>query len=162
MALASGTKLGPYEILSALGAGGMGDQEHDVSVQNWSEVMSISPDGRLLLNGEGAGSGPDYDVFVRASDGAAPVRVGDGIGYDFSPDMKWVLSSLTLRIPRQLFLIPLGIGETKQITHDLIDRGRARFLPDGKNVVFTGTEPGHYRAFSLNRMAVGGGSAIRK
>ncbi len=119
------------------------DQEHDVSVQNWSEVLSISPDGRLLLNDEGAGSGPDYDVLVRASDGAAPVRIGDGIGYDFSPDMKWVLSSLTLHMPRQLFLIPLGTGETKQITHDLIDRGRARFLPDGKNVVFTGTEPGH-------------------
>jgi eukaryotic-like serine/threonine-protein kinase len=119
------------------------DQEHDVSVQNWSEVLSISPDGRLLLNDEGAGSGPDYDVLVRASDGAAPVRVGDGIGYDFSPDMKWVLSSLTLQIPRQLFLIPLGTGETKQITHDLIDRGHARFFPDGKNVVFSGTEPGH-------------------
>jgi serine/threonine protein kinase len=120
------------------------DQEHDVSIQNWSEVLSISPDSRLvLLNDEGAGSGPDYDVYVRASDGAAPIRVGDGIGYDFSPDMKWVLSSLTLHIPRQLFLIPLGTGETKQITHDLIDRGRARFLPDGKNVVFTGTEPGH-------------------
>jgi len=105
--------------------------------------LSISPGGRLLLNDEGAGSGPDYDFYVRASDGAAPVRVGDGIGYDFSPDMKWVLSSLTLHIPRQIFLIPLGTGETKQITHDLIDRGRARFFPDGTNVVFTGTEPGH-------------------
>src|SRR5262249_18170084 len=56
---------------------------------------------------------------------------------------KWVLSSLVLRIPRQLFLIPLGPGETKQITHDSIDRSYARFLPDGRNVVFTGTEPGH-------------------
>ena len=97
----------------------------------------------MLLNEEGADSGPDYDVYVRASDGAAPERVGDGHGYDFSPDMKWVLSSLTLQIPRQLFLIPLGPGETKQITHDSIDRSNARFLPDGKNVVFSGTEPGH-------------------
>jgi Tol biopolymer transport system component len=106
--------------------------------------MAISPDSRqVLLNNEGTDSSPDYDIYVRASDGAAPVRVGDGIGYDFWPDMKWVLSSLTLHIPRQLFLIPLGTGETKQITHDSIDRGRARFLPDGKNVVFTGTEPGH-------------------
>jgi hypothetical protein len=54
--------------------------------------------------------------------------------------MKWVLSSLILHIPRQLFLIPLGPGETKQITHDSIDRSYARFLPDGKNVVFSGTE----------------------
>ena len=119
------------------------DQERDVTIQNWSEGAAISSDGReVVLNEEGAGSGPDYDVYVRATDGAAPVRVGDGHGYDFSPDMKWVLSSLLLHVPRQLFLIPIGTGETKQITHDSIDRGHARFLPDGKNVVFTGTEPG--------------------
>jgi serine/threonine protein kinase/Tol biopolymer transport system component len=120
------------------------DQERDVTIQNWSEATAISPDGRqVLLNEEGAYSGSDYDVYVRASDGATPVRVGDGQGDDFSPDMKWVLSSLPLHIPRQLFLIPLGAGETRQITHDSIDRSHARFLPDGKNVVFTGTEPGH-------------------
>jgi serine/threonine protein kinase/Tol biopolymer transport system component len=120
------------------------DREQDVTIQNWSDASAISPDGRqVLLNEEGPNSGPDYDVYVRASDGAPPERVGDGVGYDFSPDMKWVLSSLILHIPRQLFLIPLGPGETKQITHDSIDRSYARFLPDGKNVVFSGTEPGH-------------------
>lgn len=120
------------------------DQEHDVTIQNRSAVFAISPDGKqMLLESEGGDSGPDYDVYVRASDGAAPERLGDGRGYDFSPDMKWVLSSLILRTPRQLFLIPLGPGETKQITHDSIDRNYARFLPDGKNVAFTGTEPGH-------------------
>src|SRR5215470_10798997 len=120
------------------------NQEQDVTIQNWSDASAISPDGRqVLLNEEGPNSGPDYDVYVRASDGAAPERVGDGVGYDFSPDMKWVLSSLNLHIPRQLFLIPLGPGETKQITHDSIDRSYARFLPDGKNVVCSGTEPGH-------------------
>lgn len=126
-------------------AGGIGrDQEQDVTIQNWSDASAISPDGRqVLLNEEGANSGPDYDVYVRASDGAAPERVGDGVGYDFSPDMNWVLSSLILHIPRQLFLVPLGPGEAKQITHDSVDRSYARFLPDGKNVVFSGTEPGH-------------------
>jgi serine/threonine protein kinase len=119
-------------------------QERDVTIQNWNESSAISPDGRqILLNDEGVGSGPDYDIYVGATDGSAPVRVGDGHGYDFSPDMKWVLSSFPLHVPRQLFLIPIGIGETRQITHDSIDRGRARFLPDGKNVVFTGTEPRH-------------------
>lgn len=120
------------------------DQERDVTVQNWSEDSAISSDGKqVILNEEGTGSGPDYDVYVRGTDGSPPVRIGDGHGYDFSPDMKWVLSSLPLHVPRQLFLIPLDIGETKQITHDSIDRLRGRFLPDGKNVVFTGTEPGH-------------------
>src|SRR4051812_31161347 len=120
------------------------NREQDVTIQNWSDASAISPDGRqVLLNEEGANSGPDYDVYVRASNGAAPERLGNGVGYDFSPDMKWVLSSLILHIPRQLFLIPLGPGETKQITHDSIDRSYARFLPEGKNVVFSGTEPGH-------------------
>jgi len=120
------------------------DREQDLTIQDWSDASAISPDGRkVLLNEEGANSGPDYDVYVRASDGAAPERIGNGVGYDFSPDMKWVLSSLILHIPRQLFLIPLGPGETKQITHDSIDRSYARFLPDGKSVVFSGAETGH-------------------
>ncbi len=132
-----------FRILASAWGHGQ-DQEHDLTIQNWSDASAISPDGRqVLLNEEGAYSGPNYDVYVRASDGASPVRVGDGHGDDFSPDMKWVLSSLTLQIPRQLFLIPLGPGETKQITHDSIDRSYARFLPDGENVVFSGTEPGH-------------------
>jgi eukaryotic-like serine/threonine-protein kinase len=120
------------------------DQDRDVTIQNWSAVFAISPDGKQLLSfSDGPHSSPDYDTYVRASDGSAPVRIGDGAGYDFSPDMKWVLSSLTLHVPRQLLLVPLGPGETKQITHDSIDHDRARFLPDGKSVVFTGAEPGH-------------------
>jgi eukaryotic-like serine/threonine-protein kinase len=132
-----------FRILAAAQGPGQ-DREHDVTIQGWSDATAISPDGRqVLLNEQGAYSGPNYDVYVRAIDGAAPVRIGEGQGDDFSPDMKWVLSSLTLHIPRQLFLIPLGPGETKQITHDSIDRSDASFLPDGKNVVFSGTEPGH-------------------
>ncbi len=120
------------------------DREQDLTIQDWSDASAISPDGRkVLLNEEGANSGADYDVYVRAIRGEAPERIGNGVGYDFSPDMKWVLSSLILHIPRQLFLIPLGPGETKRITHDSIDRSYARFLPDGKTVVFSGTEPGH-------------------
>jgi hypothetical protein len=115
------------------------DREHNVTIQNWSDASAISRDGRqVLLNEEGANSGPDYDVYVRASDGAAPERVGDGVGYDFSADMKWVLSSLILHIPRQPFLIPLGPGQTTQITHDSIDRSYTRFLPAGKNCCKSG------------------------
>jgi len=34
MTLAPGTKLGPYEILSAMGAGGMGESSQPPSIQN--------------------------------------------------------------------------------------------------------------------------------
>jgi serine/threonine protein kinase len=120
------------------------DQDRDVTVQNRSAVSAMSRDGKkLLLLNDASDNGPDYDLYLRASDGSPPVRIGDGVGYDFSPDGKSVLSSLPLHVPRQLYLVPIGPGETKQITHDSIDHGQGRFLPDGKTVVFSGTEPGH-------------------
>ena len=124
-------------ITVALGPGQ--SREHDLTVTDWTEVNAISPDGRqTLLVEEGTGSRSGSDIYVRSTDGSPPVHVGQGRGDDFSPDMKWVLASRG-----QLFLIPLGPGEPRQITQDLIDHTDARFLPDGKGVVFTGTEPGH-------------------
>jgi eukaryotic-like serine/threonine-protein kinase len=124
-------------IAVALGPGQ--NQERDLTITDWTLVNAISPDGRqTLLEEEGTGSRPGYDVYVRSTDGSPPVRMGEGHGDDFSPDMKWILASRG-----QLFLIPLGPGEPQQITQDSIDHTDARFLPDGKSVVFTGSEPGH-------------------
>jgi serine/threonine protein kinase len=120
------------------------DRESDLSVTEWTLAWAISPDGKqVLLEEEGAGSQPGYDIYARPIDGSAPVRIGEGEGRDFSSDMKWVLATLPLRIPRQLFLIPLGPGTPEQITHDSIDHADFQFLPDGKAVVFNGSEPGH-------------------
>jgi eukaryotic-like serine/threonine-protein kinase len=107
-------------------------------------ISALSPDGRqVLLEEQGTGSRSEYDIYLRSTDGSPPVRLGEGEGRDFSPDMKWVLASLSLRVPRELFLIPLGPGEPQQITQDAIDHGDARFLPNGKGIVFTAIEPGH-------------------
>jgi serine/threonine protein kinase/Tol biopolymer transport system component len=129
---------------SAMALGPGDSQERDLTVTDWTVVTALSPDGRqVLLGEEGSGSRSDYDIYVRSTDGSPPVRLGQGQGLDFSPDMKWVLASLSLRVPRELFLIPLGPGEPQQITKDAIDHDDARFLPNGKGVVFTGVEPGH-------------------
>lgn len=128
----------PRVITMALGPGQ--NQERDLTIINWTVDFAISPDGRrVLLEEESAGRPAGYDIYVRSTDGSAPVRIGERARPDdFSPDMKWVLASRG-----QLFLIPLGPGEPQQITQDAIDHADARFLPDGKGVVFTGIEPGH-------------------
>ena len=60
MALTSGTKLGPYEIVSSLGAGGMGEVylardsrlERDVAIKVLPSHLSQSPDLRARFERE--------------------------------------------------------------------------------------------------------------
>ncbi len=125
------------ESAVALGAGA--EHERDLSIRDWSGAEGISSDGRqVLISESGVGSHPAGDIYLRRSDGAPPAHLGEGNPDGFSPDMKWVLASR-----QQLFLIPVGPGETKQITHDSLVHNAAGFLPDGKRVFFNGIEPGH-------------------
>ena len=141
-------------ITIALGPGQ--SQERDLTVTDWTLINAISPDGRqTIIEEEGTGSRPGYDLYVRSTDGSPPVRLGEGHGDAFSPDMKWVLASRD-----QLFLIPVGPGGPQQITHDSIDHADARFLPDGKGVVFTGREPGHQPRIYTQAIAGGSPRAI--
>ncbi len=136
-----------------IGLGPGQDQERDLTVADWTMVRQISPDGRMvLLEEEGTGSSLNYDTYVRSFDSDMPVHLGEGSPLDFSPDMKWALLS-----SGQLLMVPLGPGERRQITHDSIDHVDARFLPDGKAVVFTGIEPGHKPR--IYTQAIEGGSA---
>jgi eukaryotic-like serine/threonine-protein kinase len=141
-------------IAMALGPGEK--QERDLTIVDFSWGEAISRDGRqVLLEEEGTGSRPGYDIYVRATDGSPPVRIGEGHGEDFSPDMKWVLASRG-----QLFLVPLGTGEPQQITHDAIEHDDARFLPDGKGIVFTGIEPDHKPRIYVQAIGTGSPRAI--
>jgi Tol biopolymer transport system component len=40
-------------------------------------------------------------------------------------------------------LVPTGAGEARQLTHDKISYRAVRFLPDGKQLLASGIEPGH-------------------
>jgi len=142
--------------VNAMALGPGQNQERDLTIVDWTLDHAISRDGRqVLLEEEGTGSRPGYDIYVRSTDGSAPVRIGEGHADDFSPDVKWVLASRG-----QLFVIPLGPGEPQQITQDAIDHGEARFLPNGKGVVFTGIEPGHKPRIYTQTIAAGSPRAI--
>ncbi len=118
-------------------------KERDLSWLDWSTPGDLSTDGRTALFSEGGeGGGPKYAVYLRKTDGSPAIRLSDGIGTALSPDGKWALARPN-STPAPLVLLPTGVGEAKPLTHDSINHLWARWLPDGKNVVFLGNESGH-------------------
>jgi eukaryotic-like serine/threonine-protein kinase len=117
-------------------------EERELGWFGWSELRDISRDGRkILFEEEGDGGGAHYTVFLRDTDGAPPLRIGEGVAGAISPDGKWVISKPAKGGP--LMLVPTGAGESRQLTHDAVSYVLVRFLPDGKRVLAAGIEAGH-------------------
>jgi len=117
--------------------------EHDFTWLDWSYPVTLSADGKtLLFREEGEAGGPSYAVYLRKTDGSPAVRLGDGQSLALSPDGKWALSS---RGDNQtdLFLLPTGAGEPKQLDGHGIIHGAASWFPDGTRILFSGTESNH-------------------
>jgi Tol biopolymer transport system component len=123
-------------------------KERDLSGMDWSRAPILSEDGRtLVFTEEGEGGGPGYSIYLRKIDGSPAVRLGEGEGLALSPDGRWVLAALVRSSPAPLVLLPTGAGETRPLPKDSInhDASPASFFPDGRRIVFTGSEPGHAR-----------------
>jgi eukaryotic-like serine/threonine-protein kinase len=117
--------------------------ERNLSWFDWSLTADVSPDGKDLLffeSGEGVGS--NYSIFMRGMDGSSAVRLGSGAFPTLSPDGKWV-AALDNGSPRQLELLPTGTGQRRQITSDSLEHTRVSWVPNGKAVVFSASEPNH-------------------
>jgi dipeptidyl aminopeptidase/acylaminoacyl peptidase len=119
-------------------------EERDLSWLDSSTARDLSADGRQLLlsvEGEGAGAAPSA-IYLRPTDGSAPVRLGDGLPTMLSADGKWVVA-IVFGSPARLWLIPTGPGEPKLVPRGPIDEYHWAFLlPDGHRVVFSGNEKG--------------------
>ena len=119
-----------------------GSQEVELGWLGWSYLRDLSRDGkRVLFEEEADGGGPNYTVFLRDTDGSPPVRIGEGIGLAISPDAKWVITK-----PAKggaLSVVPTGAGEARPLTHDNISYDTVCYLPDGKQLLAIGFEPGH-------------------
>jgi Tol biopolymer transport system component len=118
----------------------------DLSWKDWSMVTDISPDGKEILFGEeGENSGLSYQVGLRPTDGSAPVILGSGTAQSLSPDGKWALAVMPPPTD-QMVLLPTGAGNSKTLERGPVEHYQstgARWLPDGKQVVFVGYEAGH-------------------
>jgi Tol biopolymer transport system component/predicted Ser/Thr protein kinase len=118
-------------------------KERDLSWLDWSVPGDLSADGRIALFTEtGEGGGPKYAVYMRKTDGSPAIRLSEGFGTGLSPDGKWALARTNVTSP-PLFQLPTGVGEARLLTHDSMNHLWARWLPDGKQILFSGNDAGH-------------------
>jgi Tol biopolymer transport system component/predicted Ser/Thr protein kinase len=123
------------------------DKEVDLSWLDYSYPADLSRDGNtILFDEEGEGGGTygkggswAYTVYLRKTDGSPAVRLGEGAAVALSPDQRWVICQPE-GSPAQLKLLPTKAGESRPLTHDQINHVWARWLPDGKRIVFSGNE----------------------
>ena len=106
-------------------------REREVSWLDGSIVTDISSDGQLVLFSEsGEGSGSKFGAFLRRSDGAPAVRLGDGWPISLSEDGKSVLALQTG--PARLVLLPTGAGSPKLIPIAGVEPAGGMLLPGAK------------------------------
>src|SRR6185436_19860906 len=119
-------------------------KERELTWLDYSLPAAVSSDGKMVLFSEsGEGGGAGYSVYIRKTDGSPAVRLGEGSSQDLSPDREWVLAIIHNASDPQLVAYPTGAGEPKVFPKDGVSVFGASFMPDGKRVVFTGSEPGH-------------------
>ena len=132
-------------------------KERDLTWLDYSVVADLSADGKsLLFSEQGFAGGPQYATYLRPTDGGPAIRLGKGDAQALSPDRKWALA-IDLAPPSQLVLLPTGAGEAQRLPRHTINHYQAAWwLPDGRSVMFTGSEAG--RPLRLYVQEVGGGA----
>jgi Tol biopolymer transport system component len=113
----------------------------ELSWLDWSVPMSLSPDGKtILFNETREGGGPNGSIYIRGTDGSPAVRLGEGTGWDVSPDGRWVLAT-NRQQPDRVFLLPTKAGEARTISCGNVRCGGGIWFPDGKRILVWGAEP---------------------
>jgi hypothetical protein len=132
-----------YEILANVSG-----VVRDLSWLDFSRADDLSTDGRsVLLTVEGEAAGRNYEVYLRSTDGAPPVKLGEGYGSAISPDGKSVLAIAPFgngvdAVP-QLVLLPVAKGTKKLLSRGAIAYYGGAWFPDASHIVFVGSKPEH-------------------
>lgn len=119
-------------------------RERDLSWLDGSRIADLSADGQTLLFSEvGAGAGATEAVYLRKSDGAPAVRLGEGTARALSPDGKWAISEPASRVPGSIVLLPTGAGQPRVLEiAPIVEVEDIGTFPDGKSLLVSGTEKG--------------------
>jgi Tol biopolymer transport system component len=122
------------------------DKTKTIDVPEDTEILDVSADGETMLTETETSPEPEYAIRVQHGDQIT--EIGQGIEGRLSPDGKLVVAS-SLEHHEVLTIFPVGPGEPRQlVTGGLVKRTNPEFLPDGKQVVYTGaTSSGESRIF---------------
>jgi len=130
----------------------------------WLDVTvprGLSADGtRVLLVESGEGGGPGYSVFVRTTDGAPAVRLGDGDAMALSRDGLWALALRRSSTGDALIVYPTGVGESHTIPVPGLNVQRASWLPGRDRILVSAGEKGHGVRLYLMEAASGHSAPI--
>ncbi|HEY3359984.1 MAG TPA: protein kinase [Polyangia bacterium] len=132
-------------------------EPRDLSWFDGSVPTDLTRDGKKLLFVEGLdAAGGEAVSYLRPTDGAPAVRLGDGWAYALSPDGKWALQSPRFPYER-LQLLPTGAGEIRPLAAGpFAEIRRAHFFPDGTRVVIVARAPKERFRLWLVDLADGG------
>jgi eukaryotic-like serine/threonine-protein kinase len=120
--------------------------ERELSWHDWSQARDLTDDGSILSFDEtGEAGGELGGIYIRRTDGAPAVLLGNGTYPTLSPDGKWLLAlQAQANGDRGLAKFPTGAGEVEKINTGDVAVHSAYFLPDEKHILFEGAAPGDH------------------
>jgi hypothetical protein len=135
--------------------------ERDLSWLDGTTAWDLSEDGTTTIIEESwEGGGADRSIYLRTTDGAPAVRLGEGVPLAISPDKQWVLS--TPVAADRLVLLPTGVGRSRPLPAGKIASyfPAARWLPDGRRFLVSGAEAGRPSRIYLQSIDSGDPQAV--
>lgn len=119
--------------------------ERNLSWHKQPLLIDLTANGRtVLFTGREYGAGPSYRSYLRATDGARAVNLGEGSALGLSPDGRWVLLDPHTWPTRLVLLAAETEGQPRQEfdSAGVQLQQPACWFGDGARLVCAGREPG--------------------
>ena len=116
--------------------------ERELGWLDWSICRSLSDDGkRLLFDESGDAPGDQVWIYLRETDGSPPLRLGQGVYGDLSPDGNWV-AAVPSDFSNHISIIPTGAGQEREFKLQDKKPFSVSWMPNGKQLLLRAAAPG--------------------